>query len=640
MRFSRLIFTALGMAALICMLSTVPVQAGSTPTTAVSVPLQRVGSSSFASAPMATNLTGGVDEFDSAVTGNDADGGDAEDQESGVNRTLPGAHTGNGKLVSSSARAKSNPGASTTHFQGLNFHDQRFANGGNQFSVEPPDQALCAGNGFVLESVNDVLQVYDSSGNAMLNGGQAVDLNTFYGYPAAIVRSGPNAGQRGPSITDPVCIFDQAIGRFVHVVLTLDHVGLTASTNGNNHLDIAVSDTGNPLGTWTIYTLPVQNNGTQGTPDHQCGSGHCLGDYPHIGADANGIYLTTNEFAFSGPGFYGSQVYGIGHGLLTGGTGSAVLFNTLGAGPDGGGFTVWPAQSAGNQFNIDNGGTEYFLSSRAVFSDDGTSNSILVWTMTNTSSLNSTSPAPSLSVSSVTVDTYAVPPRAKQPAGNRPLRDCIADLVFNCAGLIAGAGSHNTATFGPPNGSLNANDSRMQQVMYANGRLWGALDTAVTVGGANRAGIAYYVINPNGNKVVLQGQAGIAGTDLTYPAIGATTSGRGVIAFTLTGDNDFPSAAYAGLDAKVGMGSVQVVAAGPGPWDGFTSYVQFGAGRPRWGDYGAAAVDGSNIWLASEYVAQTCTYADYLLSNPLPGQCGGTRGALSNWATHVSKVTP
>ena len=35
-----------------------------------------------------------------------------------------------------------------------------------------------------------------------------------------------------------------------------------------------------------------------------------------MGADANGIYLTTNEFSFSGPGFCGSQVYGIGHNLL------------------------------------------------------------------------------------------------------------------------------------------------------------------------------------------------------------------------------------------------------------------------------------------------------------------------------------
>src|SRR5690242_16461083 len=35
----------------------------------------------------------------------------------------------------------------TQSFHGLDGFDQRFANGGNQFSVEPPDQALCVGNG-------------------------------------------------------------------------------------------------------------------------------------------------------------------------------------------------------------------------------------------------------------------------------------------------------------------------------------------------------------------------------------------------------------------------------------------------------------------------------------------------------------
>src|SRR5262249_11424081 len=161
--------------------------------------------------------------------------------------SLPGTTTGKGKPVSSKPKSKPVLNAS---FQGLNFHDQRFANGGNQFSVEPPDQGLCAGNGFVLETVNDVLQVYDSSRNGRWNGGQAVDLNTFYGYAPAIIRSGPNANQRGPSITDPSCIYDQAIGRFIHVALTLDHVGTTANLTGTNHLDIAVSDTGSPLGTW------------------------------------------------------------------------------------------------------------------------------------------------------------------------------------------------------------------------------------------------------------------------------------------------------------------------------------------------------------------------------------------------------
>jgi hypothetical protein len=637
MRFCRFLFTVLGIVLLIGVLGTISIQATPSQQGPTLLKLQRVGTSSFASAPMATDVSGVPDEIDAALNGGDADSDNGSGTGLMLNQSLPGTVTGNGRSVNS--KHKSNP-ALGVHFQGLNFHDQRFANGGNQFSVEPPDQGLCAGNGFVVESANDVIQVYDTAGNPLLNGGQAVDLNTFYGYSPAIVRSGPNAGQRGPSVTDPSCIYDQAIGRFVHVALTLDHVGKTASLTGTNHLDIAVSNTGDPTGTWTIFQLPVQNNGTQGTPDHRCNNGFCLGDYPHIGADANGIYLTTNEFAFFGPGFYGSQVYAIGNSAITGGGGSVVLFNTLGAGPDGAGFTVWPAQSSGGQFDTDNGGTEFFLSSDAVFSNNGTSNTILLWTMLNTSSLNSATPAPSLGISALTVDTYAVPPRAKQPAGDRPLSDCIADTVIlpNCFAVVAGVGSRNNTTFGPPNGSLNSNDSRMQQVTYANGKVWGALDTAVNVGSQDRAGIAFYVLNPNSKKIVIQGQAGVASTDLTYPAIGVTQSGRGVIAFTLTGDNDFPSAALAGLDAISGMGDIQVAAAGAGPWDGFTSYIIFGAGRPRWGDYGAAAVDGNDIWIASEYVAQTCNYSQYLT---LPrGQCGGTRGALGNWSTHVSKVTP
>lgn len=635
MRWGRMLILGLSLALLMGVLGTSSLEAAQLQQGPVTLTLQRIGTSSFASAPMATDVTGATNEIDPAMNGGDADGNGGSDAGIGINRSLPGTTTGKGKPVSS--KPKSNP-ALDTHFQGLNFHDQRFANGGNQFSVEPPDQGLCAGNGFVLETVNDVLQVYDSAGNSLLNGGQAVDLNTFYGYPPAIVRA---TGTFGPEITDPSCIYDQAIGRFVHVALVLDRVGTTSSLAGTNHVDIAVSNTGDPTGTWTIFKLPVQNNGTQGTPDHHCNLGFCLGDYPHIGADAFGIYLTTNEFSLFDGGFYGSQIYGIGNSTLTSGTGKVVLFNTLGVGPDGAGFTVWPAQTPGNQFDTDNGGTEFFLSSDAVFSNSGTSNSILLWKMLNTSSLNSLVPAPTLSVAAIGVDTYAVPPLATQPAGARPLSECIADTVIkpNCNTTVAGVGSHNNATFGPPNGKLNSNDSRMQQVMYANGKLWGALDTAVNVAGEDRAGIAYYVINPNSIKLVLQGQAGIASTDLTYPAVGVTQSGRGVIAFTLTGDNDYPSAAFAGVDAKAGLGSVQVAAAGAGPWDGFTSYVIFGSGRPRWGDFGAAAVVGSDIWIASEYIAQTCNYNPQYLTAPI-GQCGGTRAALGNWSTHISKVTP
>jgi hypothetical protein len=200
----------------------------------------------------------------------------------------------------------------------------------------------------------------------------------------------------------------------------------------------------------------------------------------------------------------------------------------------------------------------------------------------------------------------------------------------------------------------------MQQVMYANGKIWGALDTAVTVGGENRAGVAWYVVKPDvssGSRsasVALQGIFGIEKTDLTYPAIGVTASGRGVIALTLSGDNDNPSAAYAAIDAKAGAGEVHVIAAGAAPDDGFTSYKsQVGnPPRTRWGDYGAAAVDGDSIWIASEYIAHACDYATWGgpffggTGDNLLGTCAGashgpgTRTALANWSTRISKLTP
>ena len=94
-------------------------------------------------------------------------------------------------VVASQGLAASNPelGAS---FDGLTSRDQRLANGGNQFSVEPPDQALCVADGFVLESVNTVIRVKDKAG-ANLTG--VVDLNSFYGYPAQFTRTAGPSGR-------------------------------------------------------------------------------------------------------------------------------------------------------------------------------------------------------------------------------------------------------------------------------------------------------------------------------------------------------------------------------------------------------------------------------------------------------------
>lgn len=91
----------------------------------------------------------------------------------------------------------------------------------------------------------------------------------------------------------------------------------------------------------------------------------------------------------------------------------------------------------------------------------------------------------------------------------------------------------------------------------------------------------------------------MAGNDITYPAIGATSSGRIVMAATLSGRDHFPSATYTVLTDR--RPTVRVVSEGAGPQDGFAGYRAFNdPPRPRWGDYGAAAMDGGTLWVASE----------------------------------------
>jgi len=609
-----------------------------------------------------------------------------------VNRSLSSG-TGNGVSVNSGKKAKSNP-KFNAGFEGLNLFQQRYARGGNQFTVEPPDQALCVGNGYVVEAVNDVLNVYNTSGQSVLpdntstnivsgfptDVNHAVDLNSFFGYAPAINRA---TGVRAQFVTDPSCLYDAATQRFFVTVLTLE-----TRPNGSftfvNHLDTAVSQTSDPTGLWTIYRVDVTNDGTN---TGGVNPGPYLGDYPHIGADANGYYITTNAYPWTANGFAGAQIYAFSKAQMAAGAANVTMvhFDTSGtvnvpsdAGATQPGFTVWPAYSPGtNSFNPDAGGTEYLLSSNAA--DEAThpvagtggnyvSNQLVVWTLTNTSSLNSASPALSLSNKVLTVGTYAIPPKQKQPGSgtlattDTPQGFCINDtttVLFNnavgCWRLVFGGQPPHNEVISTP----DSNDTRMQQVMYANGKLWGALDTALNPdGGTQRAGIAWYIINPSSNKVVKQGYLGATGYDFTYPAIGVTASGRGVMAFTATGDTTHPSAAYAAIDALVGVSAWNIVPGGEGQAqdDGFTSYKsQVGnPPRTRWGDYGAAAVDGNSVWIASEYIAHTCNYTNWggqfflggaATDNKL-GTCAaspgapGSRVALGNWSTFISQFTP
>lgn len=535
-------------------------------------------------------------------------------------------------------------GPASQSFEGLNHFDQRYANSGNQFSVEPPDQGLCAGNKYVMEAVNDVVKVFNQSdGSTAL---ATADLNSFLGYAPAIVRSGPGGNAvYGPSVTDPSCVYDAGSQRWYLVTLTLAIAPRTGAFMGQNYLDIAVSNSSDPTGSWNIYHLNVTTDG-QNCP--------CLGDYPHIGTDANGLYITTNNFPMSGnsspgnvTGFNGAWVYAIDKAGLKSGRNQVNVVAMAATDPTGvTSYTMAPAKSVGSDYPTTDNGTEYFLSS--VTADTPTGDQVVLWGLDGTDSLSTRHPRLALSSTHVDVTGYADPYyyAVPQKAGDVPLAEALTNNDF-------GYGDAGTQVEGP----IATMDSRMLQTMYVNGNLYGALTTDVDNGagfgaaGAHGSGVEWFKVTPTmgGSGVdysaASNGVIAVSGVNLVNPAMTVNSAGKGAISLTAVGPDDYPSAAYIPFDDSGGtpvIGSLVVTNAGAGPQDGFTEYF-LGRGRPRWGDYSAGAVDPStgNLWLATEDIHQTCTYADYS-SNPAGGTytCGGTRSALANWSTQISEITP
>jgi hypothetical protein len=641
------------------MLPVLAVGMASSPVTASANTTRFIPSSGTATitGSVASSSTAGVEnpEFPGVAEGDAAGAAGASGPNRSHSSTVGGSTSGIATGDGNGTVAGSNPELATS-FQGLNHFINRFGvSGGNQFSLEPPDQGLCATNGVILETLNDVLAVYKPDGS-FASGPEA--LNAFYGYPFAINR---HTGVRGQFVTDPSCLFDAATQRWFHVVLTLETVpsGKGAGRfTGKNHLDLAVSQTSSPSDGWNIYRVPVQDDGTDGTPDHHCSgiwydgtpNNTCLGDFPHIGADANGFYITTNEYSFFGNDFHGAQLYAFSKQALAAGAATVAVTQIDTHGMDNGnsGFTLAPAQvpPGGAQESMA-GGTEYFLSSNAADEAHGngasvgprSSNQILVWALTNTSSLDGT-PALALNHTTLGVGTYAFPSPSNQMSGPTPLRDCLNNNA--CSIRLNGFAD----PFQEKEYNLDSSDTRMMQTTFAQGQLWGALDTSLSHASSKSAGVEWFVVQPavSGGGAVSAtatntGYLGLPDDNLTYPAIGVTAAGRGVMAFTVVGGDRFPSAGYA-LISSSGVGSVHVAKEGAGPADGFSGYIIENLPnpiRPRWGDYGAAAVVGNQVWIGSEYIGQTCDLDTYEATN---FRCGNTRTALANWDTRISLVTP
>jgi hypothetical protein len=489
--------------------------------------------------------------------------------------------------------------SSALGFPGITHANQRNANNGNQFSVEPPNVSLAVSDHYILEGVNNAIFVYSLTGTPLLP--MVLSSNQVFGVPAAIDR---NTGVNGVFPTDMRVFYDRDIDRFF-VIQRVQANDAAGNPLPKSNIYIAVSQTGDPTKAYNVYNIDTTQIGRPGCP--------CLADFPEVGSDATGLYLTWTDYQLFADGSnsqfpLGASIIGISKTGIGSGAATPTAFQFVLPSKSGFEFAIAPASVPPGASNfVGSGGLEYFVSSIAT----GDSN-LSLWAMTNTSSLATANPNPLLTRTPITTTlSYGPPNDAVQRNGPLPYGSSLAP-----PGKLA---------------FLDGADSRVLSLVYSGGRLFLALGSSVTdENGQRLSGGAYFILSPTyranllGATVLNQGFLVTKGNNLLRPSIAVNPQGRGAVALTLVGPDYYPSAAFVPI-SMTGLGSaIQLAAPGVSPEDGFTGYPGGGVqGTARWGDYSAAtaASDGS-IWMAMEFIPNA------------------PRTVFANWGTWVAQYIP
>jgi len=447
--------------------------------------------------------------------------------------------------------------------------------------LEPPDQGLCAGGGYVMEFINNAMAIYSKNGAQLL---APISSATAFRQPTS------------DFFSDPRCYYDAPTKRWFFqefIVGTVNSAGKVVIPSTEFE---AVSNTPDPTTTYTIYSWDTTDASTAGCP--------CFGDYDNLGADDNGIYVATDEFSFVGPAYNGAIIYAISKEQIETAAATGIVppvfAYRLTKDAFGQPYIVAPSSTPpGAKFATN---TEYFVESNGNAASD---DHLLVYALNDTSELG-TPAAPTMYSTELSSESYSFPPDATQKPGPRPLGKAYQD----------------------PAGGIQADfDSEMEPV-YADGHLYAQLDTATKSGSD---AIAWFIIDPTFSGTSLsatlahQGYVAVADTSLLYPYTAVDSSGVGYLLFSLSGPNSYPSPAYIAYGAGGPTGPVIVATSGADPDDGFTCYAAFvgpSYGGCRWGDYSMGVVMGGRVYMAAEMIP------------------AGYRDTLTNWGTYIWSAPP
>ena len=460
------------------------------------------------------------------------------------------ALSGRPSTVSTSVAA----GSLLHNFDGVNAIDNSNANG---FDLEPPDEGLGVGNGYVFNIVNVTGAIYRPNGAVVI---APFSINPFFAESSTAF------------LSDPRTYFDKTTNTWFATVLEI------GATNTESHFDVAVNKSGNPTTPWAVYKFDTTDLNGAGCP--------CFGDYPIFGIDRSNIYVSSQEFPISGSGYDGAEIYVISKAQLEAYATSVNVIRYGSLSVDGViGYHIQPA------IEHTSASAEYFLNS--LDPNNTFDNRLGVWAMTNRDHV-AQGVIPNLSATVINSEAYAMPVNAQTPPG-----------VCPCPGLGGPAAT---------TGVVSADFDAMQEVQYLNGHLYSSLNTSVNVAGDSgaRDGIAWFDVTPvvsggvisSKSKVVNQGYIASRGIYLMYPHLERTFSGNTIIAFTFGGPGTYLSAGYAVMPkGSTSFNGIRVAGAGVTSDNGFTGTAAIG-GVGRWGDYSAGELDpsGNGVWLATQYI--------------------------------------
>ncbi len=410
----------------------------------------------------------------------------------------------------------------------------------------PPDSDGAVGPNNIAQLINGAYAVYDKSGHQQeLISGRQFWINAGVDPGNAI----SNLGAFNARI-----VFDPTSGRWIAAELT--------GTSANNKVLIAASNTSDPTGGW--HAVAIAGNPTNdGT----------FVDYTRLGVDANGVYVSTNNFASltSSDGIDSVSIFSLPKAsLLAGTTANLTRFDALD--PNSVGVSMQPIINFSPLATV-----EPILATS--FNDP---DSVLL----RTSISGTTGAGAHLSTpTSINVPEYTSPPPVAQP------------------------GSGGDRTVGAIDARFSGNVYQVGNTIYA--------AQAITTDAGN-AGITWYKIDATTNAVIQQGTLSSADFDYFQPSIAANANGNIVIGFTRSGFGPGGNLSdYAAVATTVGgvttFGSPFLLQAST-----IDNDTYFGG---RWGDYTTTVVDPSNpnvFWTFQEYATAANPWATQITEITVP----------------------